>query len=279
MAPTKNHNDLADDTDNIMFTFSKMPSKIMANTLRNNICLQKFLPVWASTGVLSNAHIESASPGKSTVWGFPAVTRSHYRNKSCAFLFKKNLTWPQTTVKIVSILSNKHHKRNFLPSLVPWRQKSQCILFRDWKEMCTQAFPTLSRRTNLASGSLAGNGMNVQFFDFFLQSVFLFEFMYDWFHSLGFGLLVSHNSFLEWPGIEINCIWVANGSWLDKLDTVRGERKNCSQNGVQDKWLYSSNCLLNLHRFILVQHAWEENSVVKIHCSLMKTCFPCKTID
>ena len=210
-----------------MFTFSKMPSKIMANTLRNNICLQKFLPVLTSTSVLSNAHIESASPGKSTVWGFPAVTRSHYRNKSCAFLFKKKSDLTPNYCQY-SVYSNKHHKRNFLPSLVPWRQKSQCILFRDWKEMCTQAFPTLSRRTNLASGSLAGTGMNVQFFAFFLQSVFLFEFMYDWFHSLGFGLLVSHNSFLEWLGIEINCIWVANGSWLDELDTVWGERKNCA---------------------------------------------------
>lgn len=58
------------------------------------------------------------------------------------------------------------------------------------------------------------------------------------------------------------------------------KEKLCSQDGLQDKWLYPSNCLLNLHRFILVQDAWEkENSVVKIHCSLMKTCFPCKTID
>ena len=103
--PIKNHNDLADDTDDIMLTFSKMPNKIMANTLQNNICLQKFLPVWASTRVLSNAHVESASLGKSTVWGFPAVTKSHYRNKAREFLFEKNLTWPQTTIKTVSILS------------------------------------------------------------------------------------------------------------------------------------------------------------------------------
>ena len=43
-------------------------------------------------------------------------------------------------------LSNEHHKRNLLPSLVPWRQKSQRILFLDQKEMCAQAFPTLSRQ-------------------------------------------------------------------------------------------------------------------------------------
>lgn len=116
-------------------------------------------------------------------------------------------------------LSNKHHKRNLLPSLVPWRQKSQRILFLDQKEMCAQAFPTLSSRTNLASGSFAGTGMNVQFFVFFFSQRF---------HSLGFGLLVSHKSFLEWLGIEINCIWVANGSWLDELDKVGGERKNCA---------------------------------------------------
>lgn len=88
--PIKNHNDLDDNTGDIMFTFSKMQNKRMANTLENCLRLQKFLAVWASASVLSNAHTESASLGKSAASGILTITKSHYWNKSYEFLLEKH---------------------------------------------------------------------------------------------------------------------------------------------------------------------------------------------
>lgn len=251
-----------------MLALPKMPKKTVASTLRNNTCLQKFLPVWASTGVLSNAHAWIASLGKSTVWGFEGYQKS-LQEQITWFLFRKknsDLTPNYCQDSVYSCLTNTKKKPPSKFSSMKMEITAYPFLWS--KRDAVPGISHLSSRTNLASGSLARTGMNVQFFFmFFSPPVFLFEFMYDWFHSLGFSPLLGP---LEWLGMEINCIWIANGSltwWIQG----GGKENLCSQSGLQDKWLYSSKCLWNLHCFILVQDAWEkENSVVKIHWSLMK---------
>lgn len=83
----------------------------MTNTLENSICIQKFLPIWALSDVLSgtdqmptlNQHLWD----QLQMFGFLTIIKSHYKSYSCEFLFEKVLIWSKT-VKILSIPSLYH---------------------------------------------------------------------------------------------------------------------------------------------------------------------------